>query len=113
MLYPREEFSVTTRSGLSHSTKFAASSKGMPGRTPTTSSTGVPGDRSADGLAGHLTSPRISFATCSAVAEPVEPALDGWPTSGPDFLESLHPPARRETAVNTPIAHNRWFIAFS
>src|SRR6266567_522003 len=106
MLYPRLEFSVTTSSGLSHKTKFAASSSGIPGRTPTTSSTGAPEGRSADAFAGQLTLPRISLATCSALAGPEDEGLGDWPTTMPRSFLPLHPAASAITA-NAYTAHNR------
>src|SRR5512138_2272337 len=48
----------------------------MPGRTPTTSSTGASFARAGDLIfAGHLTRPRASSATCSAVIDTFEAAF--------------------------------------
>src|SRR4029078_9451979 len=68
----------------------------MPGRTPCTSSTGAFSSRGFDLMrARQSTSPRISSATCSAVALPLRglaeaappPKLDEPPGAEPDPLE--------------------------
>src|SRR5262245_28268138 len=89
----------------------------MPGRTPSTSSTGAFSSRGFVLMrAGQSTSPRISSATCSAVALPLRgfaaPALAAKlaepPGAGPDPLE---PQARSPADSMTTTNHLRVLMA--
>src|SRR6185295_8332940 len=105
MLKRRDGSGWATSIGLSQRTMLAASSYVIPGRRPTTSITGPPATTGVAILAGQLTLPRASSATCSALAGPVEAAGAGVPDPADDpGLASFDPHAARATSAMTPTA---------
>src|ERR1700683_2854295 len=111
ILYPREVFSVTIISGLSHMTRLAASSHDMPEATPVTSSTGMPAGCAVGALAGHFTLPRISFATCSALAAPEGAAGDECAVRAVALFALFDPQAAIESAAHVHVTHSKRLIA--
>src|SRR5579862_4145336 len=104
------ELSLTTISGLSHITKLAASSQDMPGRMPVTSSTGEPAGGCVEALAGQRTLPRISLATCSALAAPAGGALAGCAPLVLGVLVLWDPQAASEKRATAYVIHAKRFM---
>jgi hypothetical protein len=105
-------FSVTTIIGLSHITNVAASFHDIPGRTPTTSSIGAPAARGFASVAGHFTLPRISLATCSALASPVGAGVAASTAPIGASLLFLEPQPAIASAASTQTEVRNWRMVF-